>query len=86
MDIIYSNNFDKLFIGLTNYTEKKYIKTFSLDINSIENFILEKRSRKKFLLKLIYKNNDSIDICLFLEKQSKLEPLLYILNEKIKQI
>ena len=63
MDIIYSNNFDKLFIGLVNYNEEKYIKTFSFEINNIEKFVLEtyKSCTTKLKLKAICKNKDSID-------------------------
>lgn len=88
MDFIYSNNFDKLFIGLLNYNEKKYAKTFSLNINSIEKFIINpyKKSTNRFILKLIYKNKETVDICTLFEELSKLEPLLYILNEKIDKI
>ena len=88
MDIIYSNNFDKLFIGLVNYKEEKYLKTFSFDINNIEKFILNPYKNcctEKLMLKVIYKNNDSLYICSY-SKESKLEPLLYILNEKINKI
>lgn len=84
MDIIYSNNYDKLFIGLVNYNERKFLKTFSFDINNIEKFTLEtyKSCKTKLMLKAIYKNKESLDIC-SLGKQKVLEPLLYILNEKI---
>ena len=88
MDIIYSNNFDKLFIGLVNYKEEKYLKTFSFDINNIEKFILNPYKNcctEKLMLKVIYKNNYSADICSY-SKESKLEPLLFILNEKINKI
>ena len=84
IDIIYSNNFDKIFIGLVNYNENIFLKTFLFDINSIEKFILENKGEKnKNNLKIILKNKEIQTICQIDETESALEGLLFILNEKL---
>ena len=85
IDIIYSNNFDKIFIGLVNYNEKSYLNTFLFEMNTIDKFILEplNKSQKKNNLKIILKTLEVKLICRIDEDNSVLEGLLYILNEKL---
>ena len=85
IDIIYSNNFDKIFIGLVNYNEKSYLNTFLFEMDTIDKFILEplNKSQKKNNLKIILKTLEVRLICRINEDISVLEGLLYILNEKL---
>ena len=46
IDIIYSSNFDRIFIGLVDYYEKSFSNTFLFNINSIQKFILEPLNKK----------------------------------------
>ena len=86
IDIIYSDDFGRMFIGLVNQKEKKYLNTFTLNTNSIGNFTLESinNSESKFNLKVIYKNNETLNICRINEQRNILDGLLYILNKQIK--
>ena len=47
LDIIYSNNLDRMFISLVNNNENSFLRTFLFDINSIEKFIIENVGAKK---------------------------------------
>ena len=87
IDFIYSKNFDRLFIGLVNNNEKTYKNTFEFQMNSIDNFILQKigYEDKGYILKVNLKNNESQQIY-SLERATKeeLRGLAYLLNEKLK--
>ena len=85
IDIIYSQNFDTIFIGLINYFGNSYKKTFINDIDSIDKFILDpyKNSNKKFILKVVYKNRNIQNIFRINESEIILEGLLFILNQKL---
>ena len=85
LDIVYSNNFDKVFIGLVNRSKKSYINKFTFEIDTIEKFILEpyNNSDKKFYLKVIMKNNEIQNICRLDEIKTNIEGLLFILNQKL---
>ena len=87
MDIIFSQNFDTIFIALLNYNGTSYKKTFIYDMNCIERFILESynNSDNISILKVIYKNKNVEDIFRIDECQYNLEGLLFILNEKINK-
>ena len=90
IDIVYSNNFDRIFIGLVKYNEEAFTNTFLFEISSIEKFILEqidkdknKYTNKKNNLKVILKNGEIRTICQINENQGVLEGLIFILNEKL---
>ena len=86
IDIIYSKNFDRLFIGIVKNDGKTYIKKFLFNLNEIDKFVIIKKNNneKGFHLKSINKGNNLIqDICYINEEQEELEGLLYILNEKL---
>ena len=87
IDFIYSKKFDTLFIGLVNNNEKTYKNTFEFQMNSIDNFILQKigYEDKGYILKVNLKNNESQTIY-SLERATKEElgGLAYLLNEKLK--
>ena len=89
IDIIYSNNFDRIFIGLLNYNEKTYLNTFLFQINSIDKFILQsitkskEQSENKNNLQVILKSGEIQTICQINDFEATLEGLLFILNEKL---
>ena len=85
IDIIYSFNFDKLFIGISINDKKKYINTFELFIKEIDRFILKKNNinEKGFHLNVLLKENIDRELCYIKDKQEELEGLIYILNENI---
>ena len=84
IDIIYSFNFDKIFIG-TSYDNENYCTTFELFINEIDRFILRKNeiNDKGFYLYVIFKGNSDKELCYIKDQQEELEGLLYILNKKV---
>ena len=87
IDCIYSKNFDRVFIGLVKYTKTKYINTFEYQMNNISRFILEREgnsSQANFNLKVVFKNNETQQICTIKDKiQNKLARLAYLLNERL---
>ena len=85
IDIIYSNDFDTIFIALLTSNGHFYKNKFIHDINSIERFILEnyKTSKNKSILKVVYRDKTVEDIFIINESQNDLEGLLFILNEKL---
>ena len=87
IDIIYSKDFDRLFIGIVKNDEKSYIKTFLFNLNEIDRFVLQKNhiAEQGIHLKSISKGNGIIqDICYINEIETELEGLTYILNEKLQ--
>ena len=85
IDCIYSKDFDRIFIGFVKYNKKSYANTFELQMNNIDRFILEKQGSKViFNLKVIFKDNNSQQICAIKNKtKENLEGLAYLLNEKL---
>jgi hypothetical protein len=86
IDIVYSNDFKTMFIGLVKYNEKSYKKTFIFEIELIERFILQeyKKSKKIFTIKIMLKDNGLQDICNIEDTKSNLLNLLDKLNEKFE--
>ena len=89
IDIIYSNDFEKMFIGLVNNNEKSYKNTFEFNMPNIDKFVLQKISYEYggFYLKVIYKDKTN-QLIYSLKKSEKenLRGLIYILNERINII
>ena len=85
MDIIFSKNFDKVFIALLNRNGSSYKKTFIFDINLIDKFILQpyKDSDNKSFLKVVYKDKNIEELFRIDENRGNLDGLLYILNLKL---
>ena len=83
IDIIYSQNFDTIFIALLNHNGTSYKKTFIHDMNSIERFIIESynNSNAKSILKVVYKDKNIEDILRIDESKDNLDGLLFILNK-----
>ena len=84
IDIIFSKNFDTVFIGLIKRLGS-YKRTFISDINSIDRFILDpyKNSNNKFILKVVYKDKNIREIFRINENKNNLEGLLFMLNQKL---
>ena len=82
IDIIFSNDFNKIFIGLINDKENKYLNYFIFDIINIDEFILESKNKSysDFNLKIVLKDKTIQNICRIDENRGTLEGLLYILN------
>ena len=85
IDIIYSKNFDTIFIALLNHDGTSYKKTFIKNINVIERFTFEndEDSYNKSILKVVYKDKIVEDIFRIDESKFSLNGLSFILNEKI---
>ena len=86
LDIIYSKDFERLFIGVVNNKESAYLNTYLFNLNEIDKFIIQKNNinDQGFYLKAINKGNGLIsEICYLNEEQGELEGLMYLLNEKI---
>lgn len=87
IDMIYSKNFDRLFIGLVKDDKISYINTFIFRLNEVEKFVIQKNdiNEKGFHLKSINKGNGLIqEICYIIDQEVDLEGLLYILNQKLQ--
>ena len=87
MDVIYSNDFKRIFIGIVKYYEKSYKNTFIFEIDSIEKFKFEqnKLSNKYFNLKVELKNEEIKDICKIENEEDILNKILIALNEKLEK-
>ena len=87
IDCIYSKNFDQVFIGIVKYTQTKYLNIFECQMNNISRFILEREgniSNSNFNLKVVFKNDETQQICTIKNKtQEDLEGLAYLLNERL---
>ena len=80
IDIVFSLNFDRVFLGLVNYNEESYIDTFLFDFKLIEKFYALSNS-----LYVEFKNKSSENIIQFKngEPDATIQGLLFILNEKL---
>jgi hypothetical protein len=86
IDMIYSRDFDRLFIGVVNNDEKSYKSTNIFKLDEIDRFVIQKNNinEQGFHLKYITKGNGQIqDLCYINAVESDLEGLTYILNEKL---
>ena len=87
IDIIYSKNFDRIFIGIVKYNES-YKNTFIFYIDSIDRFVLQKKNAldDKYTLKVMFKENNKIeDICEINDLEKNLEGLAFVLNQRLSQ-
>ena len=84
IDIIYSFDFDKIFIGYLKNGKNEYITTSEFSSNEVERFILQKNKRYEmgFHLYAILKGNINREILYIHDQYEVLEGLVYILNEK----
>ena len=87
IDMIYSKDFDRLFIGVVKNDESAYISTYLFKLDEVDKFVIQKNNINDpgFHLKSIDKRSGLIqDICYINEMQTELEGLMYILNEKLQ--
>ena len=85
IDCIYSNDFDRIFVGLVKRREKSYKKTFIFQLSDINKFNLRKNNDLSFILEAILYNNSNNIICEINGHELKdLEGLLYLLNLRLK--
>ena len=82
IDMIFSNDFNKIFIGLINDKEDKYLNYFIFDTINIDNFTLDfiQGHDTEFNLNVIFKDKTVQNICRIEGHKICLEGLLYILN------
>ena len=90
-DFIYSNDFERLFIGAVN--NEKYFKTLLINLNEINAF--EMYEEKNFdndepcyldCLKVMYKNGQQEQIRICQDNKLYLEKFVLLLNGKLKEI
>ena len=80
--MIFSNDFNKIFIGLINDKENKYLNYFFFDTINIDNFTLDciQGHDTEFNLNVIFKDKTVQNICRIEQPKISLEGILYILN------
>ena len=86
IDIIFSKNFDKIFIGKVNYKQDGYSQTFEYQMSDIERFFFQQPEviNGNSTFKVVLKNKQIDEIQLFkgLDTNEQ-EGLEYILNGKL---
>ena len=83
IDCIYSNNFDRIFIGIVKYNGKSYLKTFMFDVNSINKFVFQEQN-KEYVLKVIFNEGETFqEIAKFNQKKEDLLEIISFLNYKV---
>jgi hypothetical protein len=84
IDFIYSENFDRIFIGVVKNYQKSYIKTFLFNTNTIDKFILQANQLKGYDLRIMLKENNEIQTIWQIKRkgQDDLEGLAFLLNER----
>ena len=87
IDLIFSNDYNKLFIGVSkNNNLFFYESKYKLILNTLDRFMLKKHeyAQNTFFLDVFKKeNNMAHTICRIEDLQTELEGLLYLLNERI---
>ena len=90
-DFIYSNDFERLFIGKVN--NDAYSKTLLINLNEINTFEMfeeikkeDGRSYSYGFLKILYKNNQKEEIKICENKKLYLEKFVLLLNGKLNDI
>ena len=81
IDIKFSFNFDKIFIGSLNPNKDTYNTTSEFDINEIDRFILQNNNEDE--LKVKFKGGLSKTVCYINNQHIGFQGLLNILNPKI---
>ena len=82
IDIKFSFNFDKIFIGSLNLKRNTYDTTSEFDINGIDRFILQ-NNNNGYELKVKFKGGLSKTVCYINNQKIGFQGLLNILNKKI---
>ena len=85
LDWIYSNNFDRIFIGVVK-NDSFYVNTFIYDTNIIDKFILEIKDGK-YCFKVLLKDGNNTEIYRYKREQEKyLNIFIYLINGQINKI
>ena len=85
LDWIYTNNFDRIFIGVVK-DDTTYINNFTYNIVELDKFIVEIRG-DSLCLKVILKTGAKYDICRYTrEKKRDLDTFIYLINGQINKI
>ncbi len=85
LDWIYTNNFDRIFIGVIK-DDTTYINNFTYNIVELDKFIVEIRG-DSLCLKVILKTEAKFDICRYTrEKKRDLDTFIYLINGQINKI
>ena len=85
IDIIYSNDFDKIFVATTK-DQTSYFSSSLFSLNEIDRFVLTKNSIKEkgfHLIALLKENPLNREICYVEDSKTDLEGLIFLLNERI---
>ena len=84
IDFIYSESFDRIFIGVVKNYQKSYIKTFLFNTNTIDKFILQTNKLEGYDLRIMFKENNEIQTFWQIKKkrQEDLEDIAFLLNER----
>ena len=85
LDWIYSNDFDRIFIGVVK-NDSSYVNTFIYNTNTIDKFILEIKEGK-FCFKILLKDGTNAEICSYKREQERnLNTFIYLINGQINKI
>ena len=87
VDFIYSNNYDKIFIGVLESDDvlMSYAIQNEFNINDIDRFVFQKNdvNEEGFHLRALYRGVNQIhELCHIKNSQNDLEGLTFILNDK----
>ena len=85
IDIIYSNDFDKIFVATTK-DQTSFFSSSLFSLNEIDRFVLTKNSIKEkgfHLIALLKENPLNREICYVEDSKTDLEGLIFLLNERI---
>ena len=85
IDIIFSNSFDKIFIGFVYNGKAKYKNIFIENINNIKEFRLNEYNNNNYTFGIIMKNDDTINFGEINRKMidSNFHDLIRLLNDKL---
>lgn len=86
LDIIFSQNYDRIFIGKVNFKQDGYSKTFEYQMSDVERFFFQQpeviNGNSTFKVVLKSKQIDEIQLFKGLDRKEQ-EGLEYILNGKL---
>ena len=85
MDWIYTNNFERIFIGVVK-NDSSYVNTFIFSTNIIDKFILE-INEGKFCFKILFKDGGKTEICRYKRyHKNNLNNFIYLINGQLNKI
>ena len=85
LDWIFSNNFDRIFIGVVK-DDKTYLNKIIYNINLIDKFIIEKNNNI-FYFRLLLNDGNNINICEFRKQETdNINNFILLINGQINDI